>query len=250
MRKFGLIGFPLAHSFSKKYFSEKFLKEHIGETSYELYPLSDIDSLPLLLSEEPDLQGLNVTIPYKTSVIKYLDSLDSIAEEAGAVNTIKIRRNGGERILKGYNTDVFGITESLRQYVNEREIKALVLGTGGSSKAVGFALGRMGITVSYVSREEKQGLLTYSDVNDDIISSHRLIINTTPLGMYPDTDSCPQIGYDGLTPRHILFDLVYNPETTVFLAKGKERGCTLITGLGMLHLQAEKSWSIWNDSTL
>lgn len=250
MRRFGLIGFPLGHSFSKKYFSAKFSDEGIRDASYELYPMEDINRLPDLVASETDLLGLNVTIPHKTAVINYLDALDEIARGAGAVNVIKIFRTGNNIRLRGYNSDVFGITESLRSYVTGSELNALVLGTGGSSRAVGYALDKMDIKATFVSRNKGEDVISYSDLNEEIISSSRLIINTTPAGMYPLVESFPPLDYDLLSKDHILFDLVYNPEITQFLKKGEERGCSIITGIRMLHLQAEKSWEIWNESGL
>lgn len=249
MRKFGLIGYPLGHSFSKKYFTEKFLREQIKECSYENYPLTNIIQISGLVSDN-ELEGLNVTIPYKSSVIKFLDKTDPEAEKVGAVNVIKIKRANGKTELTGFNSDITGIMATLSPVLNPEIKNALVLGTGGSSKAVCHVLKKINIQYTLISRERKSGCLTYSDINPEILENNRLIINTTPLGMYPDTVSKPDLKYDLLGSRHILFDLVYNPEMTSFLKMGKERGCTVLSGLKMLYSQAEKSWEIWNSGLL
>lgn len=247
MRRFGLIGYPLGHSFSKKYFTEKFHREHISNCLYEIYPLINIDLLAGLILDQPELVGLNVTIPYKSEVINLLDSISPEAEEIGAVNVVKIRRNGSSFSLSGFNSDVTGIRDSLQPFIDKSISGAIVLGTGGSSKAVCYVLKKMGLNVTIVSRTIKKGHITYEDLSAGTLRDNRLIINTTPLGMFPDIESRPDIRYDLLTPEHILFDLVYNPEVTAFLKMGEERGCRIISGLKMLHSQAEKSWEIWND---
>jgi shikimate dehydrogenase len=247
MRIFGLIGYPLGHSFSKKYFSEKFLNEKINDSSYENYPIKNIAEFPGLISSDDNLCGLNVTIPYKTEIIGYLDYLDREAEEVGAVNVIKIRREPGRIWLNGYNSDITGISDAIHPYLNESVGKALVLGTGGSSKAVCHVLKNLGMEVVLVSRERKPGVLAYADLDDDIIEKTQLIVNTTPLGMFPNTTNRPDINYSRLTSDHILFDLVYNPERTAFLKAGAAQGCMTISGITMLHSQAEKAWEIWND---
>jgi shikimate dehydrogenase len=250
MRKFGLIGYPLGHSFSKKYFTEKFFKEHICSCSYENFPLTDISQLPNLISEEVDLCGLNVTIPYKSEVTALLDFIDPEAEAIGAVNVIKIKRSGRQTELHGYNSDITGITDSLLPYIKKDLENAIVLGTGGSSKAVCYVLRKFGINVVQISRTKKAGILTYSDVNSELLDKTGLIINTTPLGMFPDVDSKPDLNYDLLGKNHVLFDLVYNPEMTTFLKMGEEKGCTIISGIKMLHSQAEKAWEIWNNNSI
>jgi shikimate dehydrogenase len=250
MRKYGLIGFPLGHSFSKQYFTNKFILEAIQDCEYENYELSDLIMLTTLLKENNNICGLNVTIPYKTEVIKFLDSVDSEALEAGAVNVIKIFSTQDRRFLKGFNTDIYGFRETLVPYLNSSVKSALVFGTGGSSKAVAYVLRKLGLSVTFVSRNAGADSVKYSDINDKIISENRLIVNTTPLGMHPDIHSFPDFNYQWLSNNHILYDLVYNPERTQFLEKGKEQGCTVITGKEMLILQAEKSWSIWNDNSL
>lgn len=246
MRKFGLIGYPLGHSFSRKYFTEKFSREGITACTYENYPLTDINQLMELLTDE-ELAGLNVTIPYKTSVMPFLGSIDPEAAEVGAVNVIKIKRYKDYLELKGFNSDIYGIADTLRPFMNQHT-KALVLGTGGSSKAVCHVLSSMLVDYRLVSREKKAGCLTYNDLDKNILGSAGLIVNTTPLGMYPLTEGCPDINFDLLGPDNILFDLVYNPEITKFLRKGQERGCTVLSGLKMLHSQAEKSWEIWKGN--
>jgi len=244
MKQFGLIGFPLTHSFSKGYFSEKFLREHISDCSYENFPIESVKRIRNILESNRQLKGLNVTIPYKEQVIPFLHSVDEAALKVGAVNTIKVMDAGGVVHLKGFNTDVYGFTESLKEYLIRPVTAALILGTGGASKAVAYALKTMGIGHRLVSR--KQGYVNYEKLDKSLISGVQLIVNTTPLGMYPDVDSAPPIPYNFLTSEHILYDLVYNPEETLFLTKGKERGALCINGLRMLHLQAEKAWEIWN----
>jgi len=250
MRKYGLIGFPLGHSFSKKYFTEKFISENITDCIYENYPIDSIDKLLDLVMLDEEICGLNVTIPYKSEVFKFLTSYSREAEEIGAVNVIKIKRLPGHLEMKGFNSDITGIEATLRPYINDDLKNALILGTGGSSKAVRYVLIKSGITVNLVSREKKPGVLTYEDLNKSLIDISRLIINTTPLGMFPDTRSYPPIDYGSLTEEHVLFDLVYNPEMTSFLKKGKDMGCTVVSGLRMLHSQADKAWEIWNNDAI
>jgi shikimate dehydrogenase len=250
LKKFGLIGYPLGHSFSKKYFSEKFIRENIFDCQYESYPLSDIDLLGELISGNPDLHGLNVTIPYKTAVIKYLDFIDEQARSVGAVNVLKLKRSGDKVVVKGFNSDIDGFRSSILPYLNGEVTTALVLGTGGAAKAVCYVLGKLGIKITSVDIIEQKGVLNYSDITFNILINNKLIVNTTPLGMFPDIESFPDIDYSALNENHILYDLVYNPEMTSFLKKGKERGCTIVSGIKMLHLQAEKSWEIWNDDSL
>jgi shikimate dehydrogenase len=250
MRKYGLIGYPLGHSFSRKYFSEKFKNERISGCQYENFPLTDIKQLPQLISDEPDLCGINVTIPYKSEVIRYLDSVEKEASAIGAVNVVKIRRSANNVFLSGFNSDITGIHDSIQPYIRSDMKHALVLGTGGSSRSVSFVLKSFGLKIIQVSRERREGVISYADISAEIIADTRLIVNTTPLGMYPDTESKPDIDYSLLGKDHILFDLVYNPEITAFLKSGSVRGCKIVTGLKMLHSQAEKAWAIWNDDTL
>lgn len=249
MRKFGLIGYPLGHSFSRKYFQEKFARENLSDCSYDNYPITSLGRLPDLLHYY-GLEGLNVTIPYKTAVMQFLDEIDPEAQAVGAVNVIKIKNTMNGIMVSGFNSDITGIRDTLEPVMGKIKIRALVLGTGGSSKAVCHVLESAGIKYVLVSRSAGQGCLTYPDLNSDIIEESRLIINTTPLGMHPDTETKPDIPYDLLGPEHILFDLVYNPEITAFLQMGIDKGCTTLSGLKMLYSQAEKSWEIWNDDSL
>tara|TARA_R110000796_G_scaffold118864_1_gene232672 strand:- start:21306 stop:22049 length:744 start_codon:yes stop_codon:yes gene_type:complete len=246
MRKFGLIGYPLGHSFSKKHFSEKFEKEGI-EAEYELYPLEDIEEFPALVKNTKGLEGINVTIPYKESVMKFLDEVDEKAAAIGAVNTIKIQKGK----LKGYNTDYLGFKTSLVKLIgaNPMPANALILGTGGASKAVQTALSDLGIQFKLVSRRPQEGQLTYEDFNTSTLkhlNTYQLIVNTTPLGMAPKIDELPGLPYQQLTSDHFLYDLVYNPLVTAFMQKGIEAKCWVKNGLEMLYGQAEASWEIWN----
>jgi shikimate dehydrogenase len=249
MRKFGLIGYPLGHSFSKKYFTEKFSREQIEGCTYENYPLTSISQLDDLIRDK-DLEGLNVTIPYKSSVIKFLRKIDPEAETIGAVNVIKIKRTRDKVELNGFNSDITGIMDTLMPVMSSEIKNALVLGTGGGSKAVCYVLKKINVNYTLISRKKKSFYLTYSDIDSEILKNTQLIINTTPLGMYPDTDSKPDLKYDLLGNKHILLDLVYNPEITAFLKMGKERGCAVLSGIKMLHSQAERSWEIWNNDAL
>lgn len=250
MRKYGLIGYPLGHSFSKKYFTEKFLKENIRDCSYENYPLENLKGFISLITSEPDLCGLNVTIPYKSEIFGFLDIIDAEAKEIGAVNVIKIKRSDDVVSLYGFNSDVTGIRDTLYPFISDRVRNALILGTGGSSRAVYYVLRKSGMNVNLVSRESKPGILAYSDINSDVLGQTQLIVNTTPLGMFPDTGTLPALNYKDLNCNHILFDLVYNPEVTSFLRKGEEQGCTVLSGIKMLHSQAEKAWEIWNSENI
>ena len=248
MRRFGLIGYPLSHSFSAGYFAQKFQNEKIEDAVYENFSIDSIDQFPGLLKHHPDFAGLNVTIPYKEKVIPYLDEVNEAAREVGAVNTIKfITNKGGKPWLEGYNTDVYGFEISLSPLLNEKHKKALILGTGGASKAIKYVLRKKGIRFVSASIEElKENEIRYTDIDKALIDSHLLIINATPLGTYPKVDACPSIPYEFISADHVLFDLVYNPEETLFLKKGKEKGATTCNGLKMLHMQAEKAWEIWN----
>jgi shikimate dehydrogenase len=248
MRKFGLIGFPLGHSFSKQYFKDKFIRESFLDCLYENYELINLSDLRDLISEDHEICGLNVTIPYKSEVLGFIDYTDDEALQVGAVNVLKISSNGGRRIVKGFNTDIFGFRESLKPYMEGKKINgALILGTGGSSKAVAHVLDKLGIGKTFISRNSGENSILYSELSDKKIIDNQLIINTTPLGMFPGIESWPDLNYNCLTSEHILYDLVYNPSVTTFLKMGMERGCKTIGGLEMLHLQAEKSWEIWND---
>ena len=246
MNIYGLIGKNLGHSFSANYFNEKFQIERIN-SHYELFPLSSISEFPSLITNNPDLKGLNITIPYKQAIIPYLDKLSDEAKEVGAVNVIKFYYdNNGSQILEGYNSDVFGFKNSILPLLNSKIKNALILGNGGASKAVIYVLNNLDINVTVVSRTKEKGDITYDDLNEDIVHKNLLIVNTTPLGMFPDIDSFPRIPYQYLTSKHVCFDLVYNPLETVFLKKGKEMGATVKNGLEMLKLQADAAWEIWN----
>lgn len=243
---YGLIGLTLSHSFSKTYFDEKFFREGLRDYHYELFPLKEVDEIETLIKETKGLHGLNVTIPYKEAVMKHLDEIDTVAKAIGAVNVIKFK--DGKRL--GYNTDFTAFYETLVKWLpKDRTFKALILGTGGSSKAVQEALKKVGIEFQLVSREKKKNTLTYEEVNaqPSIIAEHHLIINTTPLGMHPNTDSIPPLDYEHLTKNHYVYDLIYNPARTLFLQKAEMRGATIKNGLEMLHVQAERAWEIWNS---
>lgn len=243
MKRYGLLGRTLTHSFSKSYFAKKFAEEGISDAVYENFELKTVEEFPLLLSERPDLKGLNVTIPYKEDVLQYLTDKDEVVEAIGACNTIKIE--GGSLI--GYNTDVLGFHKSLQPQLKPHHKKALVLGTGGASKAILYILNRLGIEAQLVSRHKQEGQCGYEDLGEEVLSTHHLVINTTPLGMYPNVDADPPIPYEFITPQHFLFDLIYNPAKTKFLAEGEKRGAQICNGQQMLIEQAEASWQIWSE---
>ena len=245
MKLFGLIGYPLGHSFSVPYFTRKFSEEKI-EAEYRNFPMENIGDFEDLVKREPKLVGLNVTVPHKQRIVPYLDVLHPTARSIGAVNTIFFCRKEERLSLLGYNSDVFGFERSLKEHLKEGHNQALVLGTGGSSKAVKFVLSELGIAYQMVSRQRGEGLLAYDQLDKKIMESHTLIINTTPLGMFPEVDTNPNIPYKEITSRHLLFDLVYNPEETRFLRQGKEQGASIVNGSDMLIYQAEGSWEIWN----
>lgn len=243
---FGLIGATVSHSFSKSYFDEKFFREGLRDHHYELFPLEKIQDVENLLKNTKGLSGLNVTLPYKEQVMKYLDEVDPAAKEIGAVNVVKIE----EGKVKGYNTDSAAFLETLEKWLPKgQELTAIILGTGGSSKAVRQALTKLNIPYKTVSRDKGKGDLTYEDLkkNSALIKESLLVINTTPLGMYPQTDLVPPIPYECLTKNHYVYDLIYNPARTMFLQKAEMRGAMIKNGLEMLHIQAEKSWQIWNN---
>lgn len=243
MKQYGLIGKTLSHSFSKKYFEEKFKRENINAV-YENFELNDISQVEGLFSIHSNLCGLNVTIPYKEQIIPYLDEIDEQAKKIGAVNTIYIDKETGK--MKGYNTDVYGFKQSLKPFLENQHQRALILGTGGASKAVAYVLNELGITTAFVSRTPQlENQLSYDELNENILASFLLIVNTTPLGTFPNVDEKPTINYDAITPNHLLYDLVYNPAETSFLKEGKKRGALTINGEQMLQLQAEKAWEIW-----
>lgn len=244
MKKFGLIGYPLSHSFSARYFSEKFIRENLNGFVYLNFAIRRIEELPEILQHERDLAGLNVTIPHKEQVLKYLNFLDPIVRETGACNCIRIDQVGK---LYGYNTDVTGFEKSLCQQLLPIHKSALILGTGGAAKAVAFVLRKLGISFLYVTRNKNAGdMINYDQLSFSILQKHLLIINTTPVGMYPAKDEMPPIDYTVLTENHYLFDLIYNPEKTQFLLLGEKHGARIQNGKDMLEVQAEESWKIWN----
>ncbi len=244
MKKLGLLGKNISYSFSRSYFKEKFEKEEITDTSYENFDIESIDLFSDLVKNTKGLEGMNVTIPYKEEVMPFLDDINEQAAEIGAVNTIKVTKDGK---LIGYNTDCYGFKESIKPLLKPHHKKALILGTGGASKAVAYSLKNLGIEFKYVSRRMSKGIgFTYDTLDEKDIENHTIIINCTPLGTFPNIENYPDIPYSSITDKHILFDLIYNPEETKFLNFGKQKGATLINGLKMLQLQAEKAWSIWN----
>jgi len=245
MRRYGLIGYPLSHSFSKKFFSDKFESEGLSNVSYENFAIPSIAEFPHLL-ENPCIYGLNVTIPYKEQVTSFLDWKDEVVEKTGACNCIRIDQGK----LRGFNTDVAGFEQSLKKNLQPHHKKALVLGTGGAAKAISYVLKQLSIEYLVFSRSKPAnltGALSYEELSADLLASHLLIINTTPLGMYPNVDDCPPIDYEKLTPDHYLFDVIYNPGKTRFLQRGEEKGAIIQNGLEMLIIQAEESWRIWTD---
>ncbi len=249
---YGLIGMPLTHSFSEKYFSEKFIRENITDSEYQLYPLESIELLPILLKQYPNLKGLNVTTPYKVAVLPFLDELDPVAETIGAVNCIRISYPDGEKpFLKGYNTDAFGFRQSIKPFLETQHERALILGTGGASKAVHHVLKEIGIDCYFVSQNKwkvkNDKVFSYNELTEYIIHSFKLIINASPVGTSPYTHQAPEIPYQHITSSHLLYDLVYNPPETEFLKKGKAQGASVVNGLSMLHQQAEEAWRIWNE---
>ena len=247
MRKFGLIGYPLSHSFSKKFFTDKFRTEQIHDCAYELYPIADINMFEELISAEKDLVGINVTIPYKVQVIPFLDEMDEASAEIGAVNCIHITRENAMKHLKGYNTDAYGFEASLIPLLKAQHTKALVFGDGGAAKAVKYVLNKLNIPFLTVSRNPQQNHLSYPEVTPELLQEYTLLINTTPLGMSPNTESSPEIPYSAMSDKHLAYDLVYNPEETTFLKNALKSGAAVKNGMEMLYLQAERSWFIWNN---
>jgi len=245
MEKYGLIGYPLGHSFSKTYFNQKFEAENI-DAEYVNFEIPSIKDLKTVLKENPDLRGLNVTLPYKTQVIPLLDELDEDARQIGAVNVIKFSKGlFGKQKLKGYNSDIIGFKQSIEPLLKESHKKALILGTGGASKAVYHGLKQLGIDPVFVTRTPKEFCITYEEITPNTMRDYTVIVNTTPVGMHPHIDTCPNISYELLTPEHLLYDLLYNPDVTLFMKKGEERGATVKNGLEMLLLQAFAGWEIW-----
>lgn len=245
MDKYGLIGYPLEHSFSISFFNEKFRNEGINAV-YENYELPTIDQLPEVLDTNPELRGLNVTIPYKEKVISFLDRLSPEASEIGAVNVIKIEHKGKKTVLKGYNSDVIGFTRSIEPLIEPFHKKALILGTGGASKAIEFGLHSLKLETLKVSRSGKDGAIKYEDVSPETIKEYNVIVNCTPCGMFPHADECPKLPYEAMDNHTLLYDLIYNPDETLFLSKGKKYGANVKNGLEMLLLQAFASWEYWN----
>lgn len=245
MRRYGLIGLKLGHSFSARYFAEKFQREGLaGECSYDLYELPSIECVTDFILKTDSLQGFNVTIPYKQQIIPYLDSLSREAQDIGAVNCVKISQDG---YTMGYNTDIDGIRFSLDKLLQGTDVEAaLLLGTGGASQAVQYVLAERNTPFSIVSRDKSKGNFTYEELSQDVVASHPLIINSSPVGMYPNVEDAPAIPYHHLTSHHYLFDLVYNPTTTQFMARGAQYGAHTLSGLDMLYAQAEAAWTIWN----
>ena len=244
MRQLGLIGKSLSHSFSKIYFEEKFRREQISDVSYSLFELTDIKDITDFIRQHPDLIGFNVTIPYKQAIIPYLDELSEEAEAVGAVNTVVLQRHGNQVIKKGFNTDILGFRLSLEEI--KLPDKALVLGTGGASASVRYVLRQKGCEITTISRNPEMGL-PYSALTPEIIAQHKLIVNCTPLGTFPNINEKPDIPYEGISGEHFLYDLVYNPSETAFLKEGSMRGAKTMNGLAMLHAQAEAAWNIWQN---
>ena len=245
MQKYGLIGYPLKHSFSISYFNEKFQSEGI-DAEYVNFEIPSINDLPGIIKGNPNLQGFNVTIPYKEKVISYLDEIDKTAIPIGAINVVKVIRQKGKVKLIGYNSDVIGFTRSIEPLLESHHKKALILGTGGAAKAVYHGLKSLGVESVYVTRQTRPDMLTYEELTPEIIAEHTIIVNCTPVGMYPQVDFCPNIPYEYLTPNHLLYDLLYNPDTTLFMKKGAAKGAVVKNGLEMLLLQAFAAWEIWN----
>lgn len=246
--KLGLIGKTLKHSFSKQYFNEKFEQKKLKGYSYRNFELDSIETLRTLIEKEK-LDGFNVTIPYKESILPHLDEVEITANEIGAVNTVKVEWSGDNYKLIGYNTDVFGFHQLIKPFFKSRHERILILGTGGASKAVAYMLQKQyGVTVMYASRKPTRGnILNWKDVNDNVIHFHKMIVNTTPLGTYPNINETPNIPLSKVTNEHLFVDLVYNPEETIFLKNGKENGAVILNGLTMLHQQAEQAWELWHE---
>lgn len=244
IRQFGLVGYPLSHSFSPAYFKEKFEKEQIKDASYKAFPTADLHTFLEEVAKNKHLVGFNVTIPYKQGIIPLLHSVSNEASYVGAVNTVKRLKNG---CLVGYNTDVYGFRESIRKFIKPDYIRAIILGTGGAAQAVNYVLKEFGLSTIFVSRKKGKGHLTYDQLTEALIQNYAVIINTTPVGMYPHVNNCPMLPYQALTNKHFCYDLIYNPKETLFLNNAKKYGATILNGLPMLHLQAEQSWKIWNN---
>ena len=249
MDKYGLIGYPLGHSFSNVYFNQKFIDEKI-DAVYEKFEIPTIDLLPEVIDSNPNLRGLNVTIPYKQKVLPFLDAISPEARAIGAVNVIKVTRDGAKISLKGYNSDVIGFTKSIEPMLDKTHTKALILGTGGASKAVDYGLKSLGLETIFVSRFQRPGTIQYEDITPNVIKEYNVIVNCTPCGMYPNTEECPNLPYQAMDNHTILYDVIYNPDTTLFMKKGAEHGANTKNGLEMLLLQAFASWEFWNGKDL
>jgi shikimate dehydrogenase len=245
MDKYGLIGFPLGHSFSINYFNQKFADEGIN-AKYMNFEIASIDDLPEVLSMNPELKGLNVTIPYKEKVMQFLDYVSPEARAIGAVNVIRVEHQGKKIVLKGYNSDVIGFTQSIEPMLEEYHKRALVLGTGGASKAITYGLRSLGLETVYVSRYERPDTIQYDKITPEVVREYNVIVNCTPIGMYPKTEECPPLPYEAMNERNILYDLIYNPDETLFMKQGKKYGAEVKNGLEMLLLQAFASWEFWN----
>ena len=247
MKTYGLIGFPLGHSFSRRFFTEKFSKENI-EAEYLNFEIPSIEEFPNIISSNPYLKGLNVTIPYKQQVMQFLDALSPEAKAIGAVNVVKVSHHDGKVNLTGHNSDVIGFVNSIKPLIKEHHKKALILGTGGASRAIHYGLEKkLGLETLFVSRSKRPGMITYEDINADTLSEYEVIVNCSPCGMHPHVDECPALPYQFMTDRHLLYDLVYNPEETLFMKKGAAQGANVKNGYEMLILQAIASWEIWNE---
>ena len=247
MDKYGLIGYPLGHSFSISYFNQKFQDEGI-DAVYENYEIPTIDALDEVLDSNPNLRGLNVTIPYKEKVLPYLDNISPEARAIGAVNVIKVIHEGKDIVLKGYNSDVIGFTKSIEPMLDKKwHQKALILGTGGASKAVDFGLRNLGLETVFVSRYERSGTIQYKSITPEVIKEYNVIVNCTPVGMYPKTEQCPPLPYEAMDSHTILYDLIYNPDQTLFMKRGEQYGAQTKNGLEMLLLQAFASWEFWHE---
>lgn len=246
MDKYGLIGYPLGHSFSISYHNQRFADEGIN-AKYVNFEIPSIDELPEVLSSNPELKGLNVTIPYKEKVMEFLDYISPKARAVGAVNVIKVIHEGKNIILKGYNSDVIGFTESIEPMLEPCHKKALILGTGGASKAVNYGLRSLGLETVYVSRYERPNTIQYDKITPDVVREYNVIVNCTPVGMYPHSDECPLLPYEAMDENNILYDLIYNPDETLFMKRGAQHGAQTKNGLEMLLLQAFASWEFWNE---
>lgn len=246
MDKYGLIGYPLGHSFSVSYFNEKFASEGI-DAEYINFEIPTIDALPEVLASNPELKGLNVTIPYKQKVMSFLDSISPEARAIGSVNVIKVTNKGDNVYLKGFNSDVIGFTKSIEPMLERFHKKALILGTGGAAKAINYGLKSLGLETLFVSRYERPGTIQYKRITPEVVKEYNVIVNCTPCGMYPHTDTCPELPYEALDDHNLLYDLIYNPDETLFLYQGRKQGASVKNGLEMLLLQAFASWNFWHE---